>query len=236
MLSVRLISNGEIKEALEAAIRQQPPPVKVELDAKWPLKALTPAEVTTAPPFASVIIFRIKGLSLRNGIGMAFGREGPDKDTPPSRIDKGPAFVEIRIGLLYAKKDGDTWAYALPPGRWRIVGFGDKPLLDFCLGSPSFEAKAGEVVYAGTFDMSAQDVGPDLSLTPVKAWLGASPAADRVRPAAYVNGSRGPCGGNAIYAFEIKGAPFEPGYTWGSMANLHPATGAGQAPIALAKP
>ena len=236
MLSVRLISNGEIKEALEAAIRQQPPPVKAELDPKWPLKALTPAEVATAPPFASVIIFRIKGLSLRNGIGMAFGREGPDKDTPPSKVDKGPDFIEIRIGLLYAKKDGDTWAYALPPGRWRVVGFGSKPFLDFCLGSPSFEAKAGDVVFAGTFDMSAEDVGPDLSLTPVKAWLGASPAAGRVRPAAYINGSRGPCGGNAIYAFEIKGAPFEPGYTGGSMANAHATPGAAPLPIAPARP
>jgi hypothetical protein len=87
--------------------------------------------------------------------------------------------------------------------------------VDYCLGSPSFEVKAGEVVYAGTFHLEGDDLGPDLALDPAKVYLGAA-AADRVRPAVYRNGSRGSCHGfSAVYALEVPGAPFAPDYTWG---------------------
>jgi hypothetical protein len=86
------------------------------------------------------------------------------------------------------------------------------------------------VVFAGTFDLGAQDIGPDMSLEPVKTWLAGQPAAATIRPAVYTNGSVGACGGiGTIYALEIKGAPFEPNYRWGSRAGLS-ADGAPNAP------
>jgi len=75
--------------------------------------------------------------------------------------------------------------------------------------------KAGEVVYAGTFHLDGDDLGPDLVLDPAKAYLGA-PMADHLKAADYRNGSRGSCHGlNLIYALEIPGAPFAPDYFWG---------------------
>ena len=113
------------------------------------------------------------------------------------------------------------FVFAVPAGRWRLYGLGAAPTLNLCLGSPSFEVKAGEVVYAGAYDLDAAELGPDLDLAPAKAWLGAQ--GRPLRAASYVNGSLGPCGDNSIYALEIKGAPFEPGYAWGSRASTAPA-------------
>ena len=90
------------------------------------------------------------------------------------------------------------------------------PTLNFCLGSPSFEVKAGEIVYAGSFDLSASVFEPNMDLAPAKSWL-ADPS-KTVLAATYVNGSQGRCSNNTIYALEINGAPFEPGYGWGSRA------------------
>ena len=70
------------------------------------------------------------------------------------------------------------------------------------------------MLYAGAFDLAAEDITPDMDLAPARAWLG--DAARPVSAAAYANGSLGPCGDNSIYALEFKGAPFEPGYAWGS--------------------
>jgi hypothetical protein len=107
-------------------------------------------------------------------------------------------------------------AIVVPPGRWRIYGLGLSPILNLCLGSPSFEIKAGEIVYAGEFDLSRDDVSPNLDLAPAQAWLAGQNR--KITPAAYANGSLGPCGDNSIYALEFKDAPFEPGYAWGSRA------------------
>jgi hypothetical protein len=88
------------------------------------------------------------------------------------------------------------------------------------------------VVYAGSFDFAATDMGPDLDLSPAKAWLGATPQAQVLRPAAYVNGTRGLCGANHIYALEVKGAPFEQGYVWGSAAAATITPAGGELPSA----
>jgi hypothetical protein len=88
--------------------------------------------------------------------------------------------------------------------------------LNFCLGSPSFEVKAGEVVYAGQLDMKQDRLVPNFALEPVTAWLAGAKAAARLRPAGYTNGSRGTCAPNSIYALEFEGAPFEQGYVLGS--------------------
>jgi hypothetical protein len=195
-----------------------PPPPKAQLDPKWPTRALKPDQLASAPAEGGVVIIELKGLSQRNGIGLGFARMGPEKDSFPSVTDHGPDVMNLFVGLIAAKREGNLLAVAAPAGRWRIAAMGMMPMLGFCLGGPSFELKPGEVVYAGAFDLSAEDLGPDMSLDAPKAWLGNVPAASTIRPAAWTNGAEGLCGYNDIYALEIKGAPFAAGYHWGGAA------------------
>ena len=88
---------------------------------------------------------------------------------------------------------------------------------NFCLGAPSFDVQAGDVIYAGTIDLDSETIVPDLTLAPAKAFLAGTPAADIVKPASYVNGSREQCGAG-MYAYEVPNAPFLPGYSLGSLA------------------
>jgi hypothetical protein len=196
-----------------------------EVDPKWPKSGLTPATLGRAPDGSAIIIVKIKpapihiSLSMAmlpskasspaNGVTLLLTREGTSESPFPSRVDHAPDAIETDPW------HGDIFAFAVPPGRWRIGGIGRPMVLNFCLGAPSFEVKAGEVVYAGSFDLGAANLGPDLDLVRVKAWLAGHPQAEAVRPAVYTNGSRGPCAGNAIYALELKGASFSPGYLWG---------------------
>lgn len=192
----------------------------LQLDPKWPKKGLTPDQIATTLPEAGVIVVRLTGASSGTGVRLTLVRMGTDKDVLPSSQDHAPDV--IAVGQVKDGGKGGTFAaFAAPPGRWRIaaiagaLGMAD---IGFCMGSPSFPVAAGDVVYAGTFDMSAEDLGPDLSLDTPKAWLAGQPAADTIRPAVYTNGSQGACGYNGIYALELKGMPSDPDYHWGSAA------------------
>ncbi len=187
-------------------------------DPKWPWAPLGPARLATVPAEGGVILVRLKGAGLHNGNELILNRVGTRADVRPSSLDHAPDVVTVSANIY--RGDGAVYAYAAPAGRWRISSIGALPAwrINFCLGSPSFELKAGEVVFAGTFEMGSEDLGPDLSLDPVKTWLAGQPAAAMVRAADYTNGSVGSCGDDLLYALEIKGAPFEPGYMWGSQA------------------
>lgn len=216
-LSVR-IRTSEAKPTVTPppALATTPP----TLDPKWPKKPLKPADLTTAAPAdAAIIVIRTEGLSMKNGIGVGFIRMGEKPNDLPSFTDHGPDAMYAIVGLLAAKKEGNWFAYAVPAGRWRIASMGLMPAMDFCLGGPAFEAKPGEVVYAGSFNLGSEDLGPNLSLDPAKAYLAGTPYADKLRSAEYVNGAQGPCYQQVLYALEIKGAPFEPGYRWGAAAS-----------------
>lgn len=188
------------------------------IDPKWPTRTILPEEIASAIPEAGVIIINIKGLSSKNGIGLSLTRVGPDKDTYPAALDHAPDRMNFLMGTLFAKKDANYMAIAVPPGRWRISSMGVTSVLNFCLGSPSFPIAAGETVFMGTFDFSATKLGPDLSLDGAKAWLAGKPAAETVRAAEYTNGTEGLCGDANIYALEVPGAPYKEGYNWGGAA------------------
>ena len=181
-------------------------------------RGLKPGEIASTSSESGVILIDLKGLSGKNGIGITVARMGADKDAASSATDSAADAFKLMVGTMAAKKEGNFLAVAVPPGRWRIASMGLAPMLSFCLGAPSFEIKAGEVVYAGAFDLGAADLGPDLSLDGAKAWLAGQPAAATIRPAVYTNGAQGTCGFNGIYALEVKGAPYEPGYQWGGAA------------------
>jgi len=187
-----------------------------DIDGRWTRTPLTVDQLADPPPGGAILIVRYAGRSLSKKDRLVFQRlTNPGAEAPD---DHGPDVIEPAPVGGRSKALGPFLAYAVPPGRWRIAAMGGLPYIDFCFGAPAFDVSAGDVVYAGTFDFAAADIGPDMSLAPVTAFLAGAPAAAKLRPAAYVNGSRARCSDTVLYAFEIKGAPYEPGYTWGGAA------------------
>ncbi len=199
----------------------QPIAPGVILDARRPTP-WTAAQLPTKDEMRPIVIITLTGLSAKTGTGIALERMDPAGHGVDERV------VLDQSSGIFSKKTGDTVAILITAGRWRIASIGD---LSFCLGSPAFDAKAGEVIYAGAFDLKADKLGPNLDLAAPKTWLGAAPSVAHLQPAAYENGSTSVCGGNVLYALEIPGAPFAPGYGWGSQA-WAPAAGAAAAPVA----
>jgi len=192
---------------------------KIALDPKWPRKPLKPEALDSVPPEAAIIVVAIKGMGMRQGNGFVFTRMGSDPNRLPSYEDHAPDTFSAAAGWMSGGGEGKFVAFALPPGRWRAFSMVNGLIvLNLCLGSPAFEAKAGEVVYAGLLDLKQDKLEPALDLASARAWMSGAKAAERLRPASYVNGTRGPCGddSNAIYALEFDDAPFEPAYALGS--------------------
>lgn len=202
------------------AVNDYPAP-DATLDKRWSMKPLKANKLSAASPDGGVIITRVRGLGLNRGTTVFFNRMGSRPDIWASNTDHMLDSIGVYGNPFYQGKNGAWVAWAVPAGRWRVFSIAatSKGELNFCLGSPSFEVKAGDVIYAGTFDFTGE-LGPDLDLAPAKAWLGGAPQANTVKAAQYTNGSLGPCGGdtNGIYALEIDGAPFAPGYEWGGKA------------------
>jgi len=168
----------------------------------------------------AVVVIFITGSGIHNGDTLAFQRMGPEPDDPAGVVDGRPDLFVAYDNWVWHKK-GQWYAYAVPPGRWRVTAMtqlGAGLQLNFCLGAPAFDANAGEVVYAGAFDLSKGYIGPDLALDPAKAWLGPGKYADGLKPAAYMNGTTAGCGGTWIYDLEFKDAPYVAGYPWGGAA------------------
>ena len=175
---------------------------------------LAASEIASVPRGHAVVIFRVEGPSMHNGDNIVLRRETAG---PGAAADAPDAFRGY--DNPYWERGGKWFAFDAPPGRWRIAAIrsgNDIFELRLCLGSPSFDVGASEVVYAGAFDLGSAAIRPDLALDPVKAWLSKSgDAPQRVRPAVYTNGSTGVCGGTYIYSYEIPGAAFAPGYVGG---------------------
>ena len=223
-LRPRATANGSLSVLALGDVSITPPPLPqitpVTVDARWPTRPLSASQIASAPPFAAVIIYQLRGVSMRNGDAVAFARVGPNKDTFPSTLDRAPDF------LRFLTTGPRNWrAVVVPPGTWRMTAMGVFPIISFCMGGPAFEVRTGEVVYAGAFDLGAESLGPDLNLEPVRAWLAGQPAADRVRAAEYSNGWTGYCGANALYAIEVEGAPYREGYVWGGASRTSHADG-----------
>jgi hypothetical protein len=184
-----------------------------KVDAKWPTKSLQPAEISSAPPGSALIVMRATGPGNRFGGAPVLVRQGATPEDYPSKVDHAPDLLMAPAGRFGVKKDGFWFVFAVPAGRWIVARSG---FVGHCLGAPSFAVDAGEVVYAGTFHIEGPDLTPDLNIQPARDYL-SGPAASAVRPAGYRNGDRLTCRGFGInYALEFPGAPFAPGYSWGS--------------------
>lgn len=194
---------------------------EIEVPASFEKKIgrnLAVADLPNIPDGWGLIVMRIEGKSFKNGLGLGFG---PYRG-PKLRSKKGIIVNEIDFGSGFlnkgAGKDGSWLIRAVPPGEYRLSQMDVIPLY-FCLGSPAFKLEKGEIIYAGTFDLSATVMGPDLTMEPVRAVLAGSPYAERIKPASYVNGTTSNCLGSAsIYAIEFQDFPFVEGYEWGSKA------------------
>jgi hypothetical protein len=198
----------------------------VEPFEPYEAKAIKKAEKVYAPPGTALIIVNMKNLSQRNGIFIEFQRMDDASNTLAEGSKAAPNILLSGAYLLGARKDANWRAYAVPPGRWRLAKLNMVyENVNLCMGSPAFEAKEGEVIYAGTFDMGGDTLGPDLSLDLVKTWLNGQAGTENVQPAAYSNGWTGECGSSSIYALEFNDVPFRENYHWGSRIVAAAATG-----------
>jgi hypothetical protein len=192
--------------------------------------ALRAGKLDDAPKQDAIVVIFVKGSGIHAGDTLRFRRMGSDPEVSPRKTDNQPDLLLAYDNWVWHKA-GQWYAFAVPPGRWRIDALtevGNNYELNFCLGAPAFDLKAGDVAYAGAFDLSQDYIGPDMTLDPAKTWLGPGRFADSLQPAAYVNGARGKCGGTYLYDLEVKGAPYVDGYAWGGAVHA----GAPPAPVA----
>ena len=113
---------------------------------------LTAADATTLPNDASLIVLRINGAA---GNTLGLGVQSADAD------GKGERILANGVALMI---------FRVTPGRWRIDSLATSRIaLSLCLGAPAFDVGPGEIVYAGAFDLSGQNIAPDLTLPAIPA-------------------------------------------------------------------
>jgi hypothetical protein len=196
-----------------------------------PLKAEQLGEI---PADSALIVVNVQGTG---AFSVAFERDGPDAKTPAWADGRPASFTAsqpVKATATAGGAQGTTLVFAVPPGRWKIAHLSAGLFtVSLCLGAPSFEVVAGDVVYAGSFDPASATnaIGPEMTLEPYRAVFPAlSGLGDKMRPASYVNGSTGQCYGAYMYALETTGRPFAEGYALGSKALPAPPVTAATAP------
>ena len=186
-----------------------------------PATHLSPDQIDMAPAGSAIVFIKFRGDLGRRGY-MGFTRQGPDPHTP-AWVDGRP----WQLGKPASRPSGAApgglvIAVAVPPGRWQLAGFGITPgdtLTTLCLGAPFFEVNAGDVVYAGAFDMDGGVLHLDMSLDPTQIAPPEAPIArSKLRPAKWLNGAVSGCQ-LYIYDFELPGVGYADGYRWGGAAS-----------------
>ncbi len=191
--------------------------------APTPYPVLKAADLPAAVPDGSVlVVFHMRGNGSYNGQGYSFVPVAGGPVAPPPQAGDYPrAFYTGLPWSLIPRGRGTpletVGAVVVPAGRWRLTALMNTMM--YCMGSPAFDARPGEVVFLGTIDLSAADTRPVMALEPARQFLAGRPElAAAVQPAAWMNGTTGPCLGAGTYALEFPGYPFVPGYVWGSRA------------------
>jgi hypothetical protein len=174
-----------------------------------PPRALKAEDVAVTAGDALITV-RLTGMAEQGGRTLFFTRQGPAPDVQPWEQDGRPALFAVALPTRGAVRGDRTRAvtqtFSVPPGRWRLsaVNVGQY-ITHFCLGNSGFEARAGEAVYTGAFDLSGEQLRPDMTvrddlLTP------ASPAATaglRHRAAEWSYGDKEQCQGAYLYALDL---------------------------------
>lgn len=206
---------------------QTPGPTKYEGKMPDSAKArqLKANQLDEIPPGSAVIVVRVRDVSSEQSIGFSFERVGADPMVPAWAADGQVSDFQVSQALIGERPEGKFVAVAVPPGEWRLSSLGFYAVLDLCLGSPSFEVKPGEVIFAGTFDMGGSPFRPDKETIAARQFLKRRPdLADALKLATWRNGSTGKCTGPVIYALEFDGAPFKEGYVDGGARKAAAAT------------
>lgn len=219
----RVAISAQDRRAQETALRDHLRALGPRPQSAAPPRATQPRALASLPEGSAVLVIHVGG-AMGNAVpNIVFERESTD-DWPAWKADAQPDTIIATPGMrLFAPANNPiteaTLIYAVPPGRWRLVGVQQGQYsASFCLGGPSFDIAAGDVVYAGAFYTDLRERGPDMNLAPAQAALANAPALlARLHSATFRNGDTGPCPGvGLIYAFEVPGAPFHDGYAWGS--------------------
>lgn len=170
------------------------------LDA-LPLDPLRPRDIRVTDDSALVFI-RMTGDIRFSADILVFERLGPDASTPawidqrsnlfaPSLNDRTVERGRPRVGV---------YAYRLPPGRWRLTGMARTDMAwSFCQGTMAFDARAGEALYLGSFDLSGRMM-PDMTMRDDIVPAGRIPGG--LRPVEYTAEARFPCTGVYIYSVD----------------------------------
>jgi hypothetical protein len=220
-ISLKAVDMANLPDALPALAPLHPDRQTAQSGPVVPIIELTPANVASVPQETAMVIIRVVGTGRTNGEGLGIGRVGFRSEPPVIRrvaTDPVEGFYAGVNWTLFKGSDRERResliAIPVVPGEYRIES--RMNTMEYCLGAPVTEVKAGEVVFLGTFDIAGPVMGPDMSLTPAETFLANDPARrSRLRPAQWRNGNVAACGLVYFYALEIPGAPYEPGYTGG---------------------
>lgn len=206
---------GEFLERLSAP---KPPPQLVNFREAFITKSTPLDQVASRPAGSAVIIVTLRGRRKSNDTRMSLGRSPIDRVAVASVAD-GPIAMLLLLGRGISRPASgtreETFVMVVPPGRWTLGGVGE--LVSFCMGAPAFEARAGEVIYAGAFDFDTPGLGPDMADAGIRAFLMAQApeAAVAMRGASWINGETYTCAGAGMYALEFPAFPFREGYVPG---------------------
>jgi len=152
------------------------------------------------PTLATIVVRTAdaNGQERSSGVGaLAFMQIDPETGNAPLIRDV-PVFMHLgerRRGVA-----ARIQVFQAPPGRYVLWRYLDLTrVVDFCIGAPAFDVAAGDVVYAGSWEMSR---GGPISVSmadeeSVRAHLASlAPAAGlALRQAVFRNGARFPCSG-----------------------------------------
>lgn len=201
-LSARLLNRAAIRPAI-------PPPAVQSYSA---IQRNKRAEAPAPPAGMAVILFHVTGAGGIYGNGVGFVEQAAEGEATNRTL----RFIQGVSGNLSLKREGNWYSFTVPAGRWM---YGESGRYNLCLGAPSFDVPTGAVIYAGSFDLDGEVLGPDLDLARVREHLRGDAGA-RVQAAVYdQNGGDFPCFFfGPPYALELEGVPFRPGYRRGSRA------------------
>jgi hypothetical protein len=169
-------------------------------------------QLDSAPADSAIVILKTLGPAPFRYMGVSIRREGPAPYRKAS-IDGRPELFYAGPQVRGRKGNEQTLAFVVPPGRWHIFSHGG--LIIYCLGAPFFDLKAGDVIYAGFFDLTSASLIPNISLEPAREFLAPAPGAlSHLQSANWTNGPTRACGEGGLtgYALEYPDMPYAAGY------------------------
>lgn len=209
-------SPANAKRVLLSALAADPQALPPDV----PVRILGPGDLTFEPVIQPVSLADVSHPPADKTLLIA-GLVGPSKHrlfALDLRNQRGATVETLQLtyrgGARDGKKRKNTLAFVVPAGEWSIAGFSIH--LNTCLGAPSFVANEGNVIFLGEFNTGGS-LQPDMSTEAMARHVPKSLHAD-VQNAQWVNGATWPCPPFNFYAIEFDGAPFRPGYEWGSRA------------------